>query len=122
MNTNPANIEALESPRDWTADTEALAKRFGERARENDERGRFAAENYANLKDGGFFAAGIPEELGGGGASFSELCGMVRTIGRQCGSTALAFVMHTHTVMANVYKYRRGDEVAANMLKNVAAN
>ncbi|MDH3946920.1 MAG: acyl-CoA/acyl-ACP dehydrogenase [Chromatiales bacterium] len=122
MNTNPADIETLASVRDWIADAGALAKQFGERASKHDERGEFVAENYANLKDGGFFAAGIPEELGGGGASFSELCGMVRTIGRQCGSTALSFVMHTHTVMANVYKYRRGDEVAANMLKNVAAN
>jgi alkylation response protein AidB-like acyl-CoA dehydrogenase len=122
MNTNPANIEALESPRDWTADAEVLAKRFGERARENDESGRFAAENYADLKDGNFFSAGIPEELGGDGASFSELCDVVRTIGRECGSTALSFVMHTHTVMANVYKYRRGDEAAANTLRKVAAS
>ena len=30
--------------------------------------------------------------------------------------------MHTHTVMANVYNYRRGNEAAANMLRKVAAN
>ena len=122
MNTNPADIQTLASHRDWMADAETLAKRFGERAREHDERGEFVAENYVDLKDGGFFAAGIPEELGGGGASFSDLCGIVRTIGRECGSTALSFVMHTHTVMANVYKYRRGDETAANTLRKVAAS
>lgn len=122
MNTNPANIGTLASPRDWIADAESLAQQFGERARQQDESGQFVAENYADLKDGKFFAAGIPEELGGGGASFSELCRIVRTIGRECGSTALSFVMHTHTVMANVYKYRRGDEAAANTLTKVAAN
>ena len=122
MNTNPENIGNLTSHRDWIADAEALAKRFGARAGEHDESGEFIAENYADLKDGGFFIAGIPEELGGGGASFAELCGIVRTIGRECGSTALSFVMHTHTVMANVYKYHRGDEAAANMLRKVATN
>ena len=122
MNTNPASIEKLTSRRDWIADAEVLAKQFGERASEHDESGEFIAENYADLKDGGFFVAGIPEELGGGGASFAELCGLVRAIGRECGSTALSFVMHTHTIMANVYKYRRGDEAAANSLRKVAAN
>lgn len=122
MSTNPANIGTLASRRDWIADAEALARRFGERASEHDESGEFVAENYANLKDGGFFIAGIPEELGGGGASFSELCSIVRTIGGECGSTALSFAMHTHTVMANVYKYLRNDEAAANTLIKVAAN
>jgi acyl-CoA dehydrogenase len=122
MNTNPANIGNLTSRRDWIAEAEALAQRFGERASKHDESGEFIAENYADLKDGGFFIAGITEELGGGGASFSELCGIIRAIGRECGSTALSFVMHTHTVMANVYKYRRGDQAAANTLRKVAAN
>lgn len=122
MNTNLANIQAPGRSRDWVADAESLAKRFGERAEEHDAHGQFVAENYADLKDAKFFAAGIPEELGGGGASFAELCGVARTIGRECGSTALAFVMHTHTVMTNVYKYRRGDDVAANTLSKVAAN
>ena len=122
MNMNRADIGILASRRDWMADAEVLAKRFGERASEHDESGEFIAQNYADLKDGGFFAAGIPEELGGGGASFAELCGVVRTIGRECGSTALSFVMHTHTVMANVYKYRRGDEAAANTLRKIAAS
>ena len=122
MNTNTADIGTLANRRDWIADAEALAKRFGERASEHDESGEFVAENYADLQDGGFFSTGIPEELGGGGASFAELCGIVRAIGRDCGSTALSFVMHTHTVMANVYKYRRGDEAAANTLRKIAAN
>jgi alkylation response protein AidB-like acyl-CoA dehydrogenase len=122
MNTKPADIGNIADHRDWIAEAESLAKRFGERARKYDESGEFIAENYADLKDGEYFTAGIPEELGGGGVSFSELCGIVRTIGRECGSTALSFVMHSHTVMANVYKYRRGDEAAANTLNKVAAN
>jgi alkylation response protein AidB-like acyl-CoA dehydrogenase len=122
MNTNPADFRNLISGRDWITEAEALAEQFGERASKHDESGEFIAENYADLKESDFFIAGIPEELGGGGASFSELCGIVRAIGRECGSTALSFVMHTHTVMANVYKYRRGDQAADNTLRKVAAN
>ena len=122
MNTNPSSIGTLKKGRDWIADAAVLARRFGERASQHDESGEFVADNYADLKDRGFFAAGIPEELGGGGASFAELCSVVRTIGRECGSTALSFVMHTHTVMANVYKYRSGDEGAANTLRKIADN
>jgi len=122
MNTNRAEIEVLAGRRTWIADAETLAKRFGERAGEHDSSGQFVARNYTDLKEGRFFAAGIPKELGGGGASFSELCSIVRTIGRECGSTALSFAMHSHTVMANVYKYRRGDETAANTLRKIAAN
>ena len=61
MNTNPADFGNLTSRRDWIADAEALAKRFGERASEHDEGGEFVAENYADLKNGSFFSAGIPQ-------------------------------------------------------------
>lgn len=122
MKTNPAEIDTRSTQRDWIAHAETLAVKFGERANGHDEKGEFVAANYADLKAGGFFTAGIPEELGGGGASFDELCGIVRAIGRECASTALSFVMHTHTVVANVYRYRRGDKAAANNLKKVADN
>ena len=49
------------------------------------------------------------------------MCNVIREIGKQCGSTALTFAMHTHTIGANVYKYQRGDEAAAAMLRKVAA-
>ena len=122
MNTNLAEITNQPTARNWIAEARALAREFGERAADHDENGEFVAANYADLLTGGFFAAGIPEELGGGGASFDDLCGVVRVIGQQCGSTALSFAMHTHTVMANVFKYRKGDEVAANTLAKLAAN
>jgi len=115
-------ISIRENDRNWIADAEALALRFGERASEYDQAGEFVTENYEELLKHGFFRAGIPTELGGGGASFEDLCNIVRIIGRHCGSTALSFAMHTHTVVANVYKYRRGDEAAGQTLQNIASN
>ncbi len=50
-----------------------LGPRFGERAAAADEQDRFVAENLAELKAHGLLAAGVPEELGGLGASHAEL-------------------------------------------------
>jgi acyl-CoA dehydrogenase len=108
--------------RDWIADAQALAFRFGERASEYDQAGEFVSENYRDLLENGFFSALIPSELGGGGASFGELCNVIRIIGGHCGSTALSFTMHTHTVAANVFKYRKGDEAAGKTLEKIVTN
>jgi acyl-CoA dehydrogenase len=107
---------------DWPATARHLALEFGKRATDHDQTGRFVKNNFEDLRKAGFFSAAIPVELGGGGASFEDMCHVIREIGKQCGSTALTFAMHTHTVGANVYKYRRGNNGAAEMLKKVAAN
>jgi len=54
------------------------------------------AEHDAALRAAGAFSAGVPSELGGGGASHADLCAMVRELAHHCSSTALAFSMHTH--------------------------
>jgi alkylation response protein AidB-like acyl-CoA dehydrogenase len=46
---------------------------------------------------------------------------MLRTLGRSCGSTALALSMHTHLVAATVWRWRHGDKVVEPLLKRVAA-
>lgn len=120
MNSNIANTRIHSPARDWETSAAELAHRFGQRAAEHDERGAFVAANYMDLRDHGFFSAGIPEALGGGGADFSQLCSIVRIIGQHCASTALAFAMHSHTVAANVFKYRNGDQQAAGALARIA--
>ncbi len=106
---------------DWVALARRLAPEFGTRASDHDETGDFVKENYRELHDNKLFSAGIPTSLGGGGASYGELCDVVREIGRHCGSTALAFSMHSHPVLVNVFKYRRGDDAAARTLEKLAA-
>ena len=49
-----------------------LAKVFATRAAANDENDRFVEENYVDLKDAGLICAGVPRELGGGGASVAR--------------------------------------------------
>ena len=47
----------------------------------------------------------MPRELGGGGADVDELAAMLRTLAYHCGSTALAFSMHTHQVAIPAWRW-----------------
>jgi acyl-CoA dehydrogenase len=121
MNHHVSNIVEHQQPRDWKTTARELAIDFGKRAGEYDRSGSFVSENFSDLRKAGFFSAGIPAEIGGGGATFSDITNIIREIGKQCGSTALTFAMHSHTVGANVYKHLRGDESATRTLKKIAA-
>jgi acyl-CoA dehydrogenase len=106
---------------DWVALMTTLGRDFASRTRQHDDDDSFVGENYAALKTRRAFAAGVPSELGGGGASHAELCAMVRELARHCGSTALAFSMHTHLVATLAYMWRSGNTSPEPMLKRVAA-
>ena len=80
----------------------------------------FVAENFAELKARGVLAAGVPVELGGGGASYLELCEMLRILGRYCGSTALTLSMHTHPLATLVWRWRRDPAPVERILRRVA--
>lgn len=103
----------------WMDLVHELGKEFEKRAAEHDRDDTFVKENYAALKEHRFFAAMIPEELGGGGVSHADMCGILRVLAQYCGSTALALSMHQHLLAANIWKYKQG-QGGADMLKNVA--
>lgn len=107
---------------DWQGLAAKLGERLAARAAEHDADGTFVADNYALLREHRLFSAGIPAELGGGDATHSDICAIVRTLGKSCGSTALSFAMHSHPVAANVFKYRRGDQQARAALRKLAAS
>jgi alkylation response protein AidB-like acyl-CoA dehydrogenase len=105
---------------DWVAVARELGQAFALRAPAHDADDTFVAENYADLKRLGVFSALVPLELGGGGATYREVCALLRELGRACGSTALALSMHTHLVAATVWRYRQGQPVEP-LLKRIAA-
>jgi alkylation response protein AidB-like acyl-CoA dehydrogenase len=86
-----------------------------------DERDGFVAENMAELKAAGVLAAGVPGELGGGGATHTELCEMLRALAGYCGSTALTLSMHTHAVATAVWRWRKEGGPLEALLRRVAA-
>ena len=83
-----------------------LGPLFAERAGTATDEDRFVADNFASLKEAGLVEAGVPAELGGGGASVDDLAEMLRILARHCGSTALAFSMHTHQVAIPAWRWR----------------
>lgn len=100
-----------------------LGPLFARRAASHDDEDRFVAENYAALKEAGLVAAGVPAELGGGGADVRSLAGMLREIARHCGSTGLAFAMHTHQVAIPAWRWRHQKVAAVEpLLRRIAAD
>jgi acyl-CoA dehydrogenase len=83
-----------------------LGPGFASRAAIHDAEGSFVAENYELLRRHKLFSAAVPTELGGGGASHTEICGMIRELARYDGSTALAFSMHSHLLAALVWRHQ----------------
>ena len=96
-----------------------LGKIFAQRANECTDEDRFVADNFAMLKSSGIVEAGVPRELGGGGADVDELAAMLRTLAYHCGSTALAFSMHTHQVATAAWRWRHQQAPVDGLLKRV---
>jgi alkylation response protein AidB-like acyl-CoA dehydrogenase len=105
---------------DWAGLMHVIGPAFAERADLCDANDTFVAENFAELKERGVLAAGVPTEIGGGGASYPELCEMLRVLGRYCGSTALTLSMHTHPLATNVWRWRRDPAPFERLLRRVA--
>jgi acyl-CoA dehydrogenase len=113
----PTNDRGLS---DWTALARELGPRFAARAASHDAADSFVADNYRDLRDRRVFSAGVPVELGGGGASHAELCTLVRVLGQHCGSTALALAMHTHQVAIAAWRWRHDGALVEPLLRRVA--
>jgi alkylation response protein AidB-like acyl-CoA dehydrogenase len=100
----PIKADAAETrrPADIARD---LGPVFGRRADEAKDEDAFVVDNFAMLKEAGLVEIGVPVDLGGGGATVDELAAMLRTLAYHCGSTALAFSMHTHQVAIPAWRW-----------------
>jgi alkylation response protein AidB-like acyl-CoA dehydrogenase len=105
----------------WTDLANEVGTACAPRVAAHDSTDDFVAENYAVLKAHKVFAAGVPEELGGGGASVADLAGMLRTLAHHCSSTALALSMHTHLVATAAWRWKNQKAPVEGLLKRVAA-
>jgi alkylation response protein AidB-like acyl-CoA dehydrogenase len=121
MNADSAPSTALGHPTDWVATVRELGPRFAARAAAHDAHDSFVAGNYAELRERRVFSAGVPAELGGGGASHRELCDVLRTLAHSCGSTALALAMHTHVLASTVWRWHHAGAPVDAFLRRVAA-
>jgi acyl-CoA dehydrogenase len=106
---------------DWHAAAERVAAQLAKEAAAHDANDSFVADGYRLLKQEGFFKMHVPAELGGHGASYAELADAIRTIAAGCGSTGLAFSMHSHLVAVAVWRWRNEKAPTEGLMKRVAA-
>lgn len=98
----------------------ALGPRLAEDAARHDVDGTFVVEAYEALSDAGLLKAAVPVELGGEGATITELTALQRELAHHCGATALASSMHQHVVAFTAWRFRRGLPGAEATLRKVA--
>src|SRR6266540_5987953 len=75
-----------------------LADDFATRAAQHDREASDPFENYAALRDAGFYGLNVPTDLGGGGLGLLGWSLAAEELGQGCGSTALSFNMHLSVV------------------------
>ena len=99
----------------------ALGPELARRANSVTDEDTYVADNVVLLKEAGLVEAGVPRELGGGGAEVDDLAAMLRSLAYHCGSTGLAFSMHTHQVAIPAWRWRHQKIAAVEpLLQRVA--
>ena len=94
--TSPT-AETGNTPAGWRELLQGVGPRIEATGRECDRSGEFVAKNLNLLESMGFFALGVPADLGGGGASYTEVAAMLRALARPSppfASIAIISLMH----------------------------
>lgn len=118
LELQPPTVHSPAQP--WIERAKHLGSQFAERRIRANDPDQFVADNFTDFKQHGFASAGVPVELGGGGASYTEMCGVLRELAHHCSSTALAFAMHTHQVMIPVWRWQHQNAPVENLLRRIA--
>jgi acyl-CoA dehydrogenase len=105
---------------DIVSTAQRLAGEFRTRAAEYDRTAEFPAENYRRMREEGYLAAPVPEELGGGGADLLTMARAQEALARGCASTALAVNMHLFQIGTTADTWRSGNTAVEPLLKRVA--
>ena len=89
-------------------------------AADHDRDASWVHESFEHIRAAGLLAVGVPTELGGDGATISEIAAVQRELAKSCGSTALASAMHQHVTAFTTWRYRRNLSGAEATLRRIA--
>jgi alkylation response protein AidB-like acyl-CoA dehydrogenase len=92
------NFRIIDEQHELQRRARSLAEDFATRAAMHDREASDPVENYAALRDAGFYGLNVPAEFGGGGVGLLGWSLAAEELGRGCGSTALSFNMHLSVV------------------------
>lgn len=90
--------------------SDAMLKRFADRAAGYDRDNRFFEEDFAELKQAGYLTSAVPRELGGGGLTFAQLMREQRRLASHAHATALGINMHLYWTGVAADLWRAGDK------------
>jgi alkylation response protein AidB-like acyl-CoA dehydrogenase len=122
MSATPAKRITIPPARGAAEIARELGPVLAARADAMSDEDTYVADTVALLKTSGLVEAGVPRELGGGGADVDELAAMLRTLAYHCGSTGLAFSMHTHQVAIPAWRWQHQKVAAVEpLLKRIAS-
>jgi alkylation response protein AidB-like acyl-CoA dehydrogenase len=92
------DFRITEQQRELQQRARQLAEDFATRAAQHDRDASDPLENYAALRDAGFYGLNVPAALGGGGVGLLGWSLAAEALGQGCASTALSFNMHLSVV------------------------
>jgi alkylation response protein AidB-like acyl-CoA dehydrogenase len=101
--------------------SDAMLKRFADRAPGYDRDNRFFEEDFAELKQAGYLAAAVPRELGGGGLTFAQMMHEQRRLATHAHATALGINMHLYWTGVAADLWRSGDKSLEWLLTGAVA-
>ena len=99
---------------------EIMASAAAENAAAVDRDARFPAEAFAAARAQRLLSIQVPPELGGEGASISDVVDVCYVLGRSCASTAMIFAMHQIDV-AILIRHARNSAWHQNLLRRLSA-
>lgn len=101
--------------------TEAMLRRFDERAPQYDRENRFFSEDLEELKASGYLDLALPAEYGGPGLSLAEIGRHQQRLAYHAPATAIAVNMHFYWTGVAADLFRAGDRSMAWVLERAAA-
>ena len=87
-----------DAEREVVALAEQHADAFRERAEQHDRENSFPFQDFEDMKESGYLAAPVPQELGGSGLSLLGLCAAQEKLAEGAPATALGVNMHLFTI------------------------
>lgn len=80
-----------------------------------DRAGRFPNESIAALREARLLSSFVPKELGGDGATMTDIVAACHVLGQYCSSTAMVFAMHQIQVACLVHHAMDSELLRAHM-------
>jgi acyl-CoA dehydrogenase len=108
-----------ENETDWLERADNIAADLRPEAAHADATGELPVKAYERLREAGLTSALVPTELGGGGASHTQMGQILRHLAHGDPAVAVTLSMHAHLVATQVWRHHQGLDASA-VLRRVA--